>query len=330
MGHRPRLFRETMTIHEHLRKYFFMKWIITSDDAGRRLDIAMVPKLSLSRSQIQKSIKNHQLLLNGKEAVSHVKLRERDIVEYSENEPHLIHQGSESPAPKTPRIIDENDEYVVIDKPAGLLVHAVPHKRDETLTDWFIKTYPNQKNLFPDASRPGIVHRLDKDVSGLLLMAKNPRMLDHLKQQFKNRLVIKEYTALVHGEVKQEEGVIDFPITRSKTRSGAMAAKPRNQEGKSALTEYAVLEKFWHFTLLRVTIKTGRPHQIRAHLKSLGYPIVGDRVYALKKQKKILDMGRIFLQATRLGFHDRAEQLREYRLPLDEFLNRFLQTLKKK
>jgi len=238
-----------------------------------------------------------------------------------------------------PKIIAETSDYLVIDKPAGLAVHGGGNLKGPTLADWLINRYPKIKKVGDDPTRPGLVHRLDKDVSGLMVIAKNQKTFLHFKNQFKNREVNKEYIALVHGKIAPDEGIIDFPITRSQSgyKMAALPAKtedllsrrhPRGRDqgnidswfkSRQALTEFIVLKRFVNYTLLRVNIKTGRTHQIRVHFFALGHPLAGDDLYMTKKTKtknKKLNLGRVFLVADSLTFHDLKGEIQSFKINL--------------
>jgi len=238
-----------------------------------------------------------------------------------------------------PKIISETADYLVIDKPAGLAVHGGGNLSGPKLVDWLLRQYPDIKRVGDDLTRPGLVHRLDKDVSGLMVIAKNQASFEDLKRQFKDRDVNKEYLALVHGRLSQDAGVIDFPITRAKSgyKMAALPAhttdlltrpRPRTRDqgnidswlkSRQALTEFTVLQRFVNYSLLRVRIKTGRTHQIRVHLFALGHPLAGDQLYRTKKSKAQnakMSLGRVFLVADRLSFRDRQGQTRNFSLPL--------------
>lgn len=226
------------------------------------------------------------------------------------------------------KIIATEDDYLVIDKPAGLLVHPAPGKTEPTLTAELLAQYPTLAGIGDSDERPGIVHRLDRDVSGLMVVAKTQVMFLALKRQFQHHEILKEYTALVHGVLtpKQEHGIIDKPIGRH-GRTGRMAARTTSlDKDREAKTEYWVIKRFTHHTLLRVKIHTGRPHQIRVHLFSLGYPVVGDTLYRQKRIKSA-KIKRLFLHASKLGFNDLQKEYREYESPLPEELKLFYEAL---
>jgi len=201
-------------------------------------------------------------------------------------------------------IIYEDDDILAVNKPAGLLVHGTHNlKHEASLADWLVKNYPSIKDVGEDKSRPGIVHRLDKDTSGVLLIAKNQKAFEYLKEQFQNRKIKKKYIALVEGKVKGKKGIVDMPIGKSKsdfrkkTAGGVMTGKIRE-----AITEYKVLERFPGYTLVEVFPKTGRTHQIRVHFKALGHPLVCDKLYGLKTAACPFGLGRHFLHANSLEF----------------------------
>jgi 23S rRNA pseudouridine1911/1915/1917 synthase len=185
-------------------------------------------------------------------------------------------------------IIYEDENILAVNKPAGFLVHPAREgiSKPPTLVDRLIKNYPEIKNVGEDQMRPGIVHRLDKDTSGILIIAKNQSAFEFLKKQFQERKIKKTYIALVKGRVKNKKGIIDSPVKRyAKTRD--------------ALTEYKVLKRFQNYTLLEVLPKTGRTHQIRIHLKTIKHPVVCDKLYT-KKPDCPFDLKRHFLHALSL------------------------------
>lgn len=255
-----------------------------------------------------------------------------------------------NPSLTFPPIIFEDQDCLVIDKPAGLIVHGGPQISETTLADLLIVKYPSIKKVGDDPIRPGIVHRLDKEVSGLMVIAKNQASFSHLKNQFQEREIIKQYLALAHGSMEISDGEINFPIKRS----GAgyrMAALPINLEklwdrtrlknrdqgnldaqlqSRPASTTFHVIKKLINYTLLEVTIKTGRTHQIRVHFFAFGHPLVGDDLYSTKKTKlknKKLNLGRIFLVASRLSFKDLSGQQQNFSLKLPKELQVFLDKL---
>jgi 23S rRNA pseudouridine1911/1915/1917 synthase len=192
--------------------------------------------------------------------------------------------------------------------------------------DQVIAHYPKVKGVGSDQRRSGVVHRLDKEASGVLIFAKHDKALQHLKDQFKQRLTDKHYVALVQGKMLANNGSIDFPIARSANR-GRMAARPKSQTGKEALTHYQVIQHFTTSTLVDVEIYTGRTHQIRAHLFALGHPLVGDKLYT-RKGLKPTTLNRLFLHAKELSLTLPSGEKQTFSCPLPQELQDFLANLK--
>lgn len=298
------------------------KLTIKKQHSGKRLDKFLTDQLSeFSRSQIQKMIKEKKITVNKNSVTPHYPLKEEDIVviEQPPTEKDIL------PSPAL-NIIYEDENLLVVDKRAGIVVHHDSVHRSGTLVDALLKKYPFIKEVGDDPERPGIVHRLDKDVSGLLAVAKNQATFTHLKKQFQQRKVKKIYTALVHGVIAKNEDKIDFYIGR--TKKGKMAARPHEEGGKEAITKFEVMQRFTNYTLVKVIIKTGRTHQIRVHLNAYGFPVVGDKLYKPKKIKNKLELDRIFLHAVTLGFYDPDKQWQEFSSPLPEKLQNILNKLK--
>ncbi len=248
---------------------------------------------------------------------------------------------------KAPEIIYEDENYLVINKPAGLIVHGGPGIKEATLTDWLISYWPKIKSVGDDHSRPGLVHRLDKEVSGLMVVAKTQESFLDLKQQFKDREINKHYLALAHGQLEPASGEINFAIKRS-SRGHKMAALPLNTESllsrqrprgrdkgniegyfqaRPARTEFQVIKRFANYSLAEVKIETGRTHQIRVHFLALGHPLAGDPLYynkASQGRNRKLNLGRIFLVANRLSFKDLSGKLKEFEIGLPEELKKKL------
>lgn len=281
---------------------------ITKPEAGQRLDKFLNTQLpQSSRSQLQKRIKSGRVTVNGLIPTVHqfLKVGDRvaiDDVIVSARKPSEL-PTQPLPIPDIP-IVKDTTEYLIINKPAGVLVHDAPGKHEATVVDFVLRHYPDVAKIGEDPVRPGIVHRIDKDVSGLLVIAKTQDMFDHLKTQFKTRRVEKWYYALVYGRPQQPNGEIKFNIDRSSTADHKMAAVPSQERdrGKPALTEFEIIEPLGSYTLLRVRPRTGRTHQIRVHLNAYGLPIVGDQLYHPKKMKSSLTLDRIFLHAYHLAF----------------------------
>ncbi|MFH1254982.1 MAG: RluA family pseudouridine synthase [bacterium] len=311
---------------------------ITKQSAGERLDKFLISRLPhLSRAQIQKLIKRQAITINGIAVSQHCFLKPGGIINIDEN----FSSGEKIEEEKKPeknfankiKIIHETDEFLTINKPAGLAVHKA---NGPTLADWLVKKYPEIKQVGHDPERPGIVHRLDREASGLMIIAKTQAAFESLEKQFQNREIKKEYTALVHGKIAKDRDVINFPIKRA--RSGyKMAAMPATAKGepakggRSAETEFQIKQKFINYTLLKIKIKTGRTHQIRVHLSAYGHPIVGDNIYATAKtrtQNKKLGLNRVFLVADSLSFTGLQNNQISFKISLPQELKNILKIIK--
>ncbi len=312
------------------------KFIVQEKEQNCRLDKFLSGKLlNLSRSQIQKIIKKGGVTVNKKKELSSYKVKTGDAVIVMDLKVNDV-KFKKQPKPEAKlEIVFENKDYLIINKPAGLLVHSTDHIQERSVVDIILDKYPEIGKVGEDPARPGIVHRLDRDVSGLMIIARNQNFFDWIKEQFKKRKVEKIYTALVYGEISKDEDLIEFPIKRS-SRGGRMAALPigsRDPDARKAVTEFWVQKRFYHYTLLEVRIKTGRTHQIRVHLFAYGYPIVGDNIYNTKKtreQNKKINLGRVFLVARELSFYDLNNQKQKFKIDLPDNLRIFLKNIKQK
>jgi 23S rRNA pseudouridine1911/1915/1917 synthase len=283
-----------------------VRLIAEPSDAGKRLDNVLHERLpEFSRSRIQDWIKAKRVLVNGTlQRPSHT-VRPGDAIDVEPAElPPLRAEPEEIPL----TVLYEDDDVVAIDKPAGMVVHAGAGVHSGTLVNALLHRFGALSGV-GGALRPGIVHRLDRFTSGVLLVAKNDAAHQSLAAQFSGREVEKVYLALVHGNVKRDSGRIERPIARDPVRRTRMTA--RLAQGRAAWSEYHVLRRFDRFTLLEVRIGTGRTHQIRVHLSSIGHPVVGDTLYgAPKKVEGRPPLERFFLHAHRIRFRrpsDRRE-----------------------
>lgn len=300
---------------------------IDETHVGERVDTFLARTLEQSRSSIQKLIKAGSVFLNNTPAKTNARLEQNDVIEV----PELDRAHKPTKKTNTPllHIVYEDDDLMVINKPAGLLVHPVMDHTDEpTVVDALLEHDPAIAEVGEDPKRPGIVHRLDKDVSGLMVIAKTPTAYQHLKTQFQKRTVKKEYLALVYGNLPKDHDVITLKIGRSKTR-GRMVARPVSQEGKEALTEYEVVKRFKNHTFVRVAIHTGRTHQIRVHLRAIDHPLVGDELYKKSRMKHIrpIKLSRIFLHASKLTVQLMNGKKRTFEEPLPDELTSLLNML---
>lgn len=223
-------------------------------------------------------------------------------------------------------IIYQDPDVLVIVKPAGLLVHKVLGKEDEvTLADLLVERFPEIKGVGEKPERPGIIHRLDKDVSGLMVVARNQTAFEFMKKQFQDRTMKKEYIALVHGNLSKDEDTIRLKIARSREKA-RMVARPENQEGRDAITHYTVLDRWRNYDLVSIKIETGRTHQIRVHFHALGHPLVGDPLYKIRGIKT-KPLGRVFLHATKLTLTLPSGEVKTFESPLPAYLADILPTL---
>lgn len=232
----------------------------------------------------------------------------------------------------TPEILFENKDFLVINKPAGLVVHSDGKTEEQTLVDWLLANYPEIENvgeplILKDEiiKRPGIVHRLDRETSGVMIIAKNPESFEYFKNAFKDRMVSKTYNTFVFGSVKNDSATIDAAIARSKSDFRKWSAqRGARGEKRNAVTDYKVLKRFEvgneKFTFLEVMPKTGRTHQIRVHMKYINHPIVGDKLYG-GKHFEGLGFNRVALHSRKIVFNGPDGQGYAFEAPYpDDFL----------
>src|SRR6266496_2563484 len=278
---------------------------IDPSNEGERLDAYLASRIQeWSRARLQRLIDNEDVLVNGNAVKPSYKLQSHDEIEVELTVPGTLRFAAEE---MPIEIVYEDDVLLVVNKPAGLVVHPAAGIHSGTLANglaYHFQRLPSSSG----STRPGIVHRLDRDTSGLLVVAKTEAALEHLADQFRNRSVFKSYVALVHGRVEPEAGRIDQPIARDLSNRTRMAVV---RGGRSSLSLYRVRRHYQRFTLLDVELKTGRTHQIRVHFSWLKHPVVGDEVYGSGRDKTVIDpairshirkLRRHFLHAEQLGF----------------------------
>ena len=256
------------------------KYIVKSGEQGKRLDSYISSQNEkITRTTAQRLIEQGNILVNGKKQKVAYKIAENDVITVEQEEPKQI----ELKAQKIPiEIIYEDEDIIVVNKPKGMVVHPANGNPDGTLVNAIMDICKDSLSGIGGEIRPGIVHRLDKDTSGLLIVAKNDMAHVKMSEQIKNHEVKKTYIALVRGVIKENEATIDMPIGRSASDRKKMAV---TKNGKNAVTHIKVLKRYDKYTLLEINIETGRTHQIRVHLSHIGYPIIGDYTYSNGKNE---------------------------------------------
>ena len=300
------------------------KYIINSENENMRLDKALsILDNALSRSIIQKQLENGDVLVNGKREKASYKTKLNDEILMKEIEPKEI----ELKAQDIPiDIVYEDSDIIVVNKPKGMVVHPANGNPDGTLVNAIMNICKDSLSGIGGEIRPGIVHRIDKDTSGLLIVAKNDKAHINLSEQIKNREITKKYVALVRGVIKENFATIDMPIGRSDKDRKKMAVR---KDGKKAVTHFDVIERFDGFTYLDIKIDTGRTHQIRVHMAEIGYPIVGDMVYSNGKNPFRVE-GQM-LHAKSLDFkHPTTGKQMHLEAPLPEYFEEVLEKLRGK
>lgn len=311
-------------------------WTMTESDHKKRLDVFLSETMEdCSRSHAKKLVEAGAILVNGKTVSGHHFLKTGDVVTTASEEEKLEHAGKakkkhtthhattvsskdEAHAIGDLKIIKETNDWIVVYKPRGVLMHPDHKTPKGTLIDAVIAHAPQVAKVGEDPARPGIMSRLDKDVSGLVVIAKTQDAFDHLKRQFSQHHVSKTYTALVYGDMEVDEGDIRFRIGRSSSKARMAAFPEKSEHGQAAWTHYRVVERLPDATLLELQILTGRTHQIRAHLYALNHPVVGDALYKPKSVVRHIQSDRLLLQSVALSFEDPVTGERvSFQIPVD-------------
>ena len=284
---------------------------VDADRHRQRLDVFLSETVEgLTRSQAKKRIETGDVTVNGKPAAVHRFLNEGDIVEMKplsavvSDTRRTVAAAPRRESVMAMRIIAETPSWLVAFKPAGVLMHPTSKGETDTFIDAVIAHAPEVAKVGEDPAEPGIVSRLDRDVSGLVVVAKTQDAYEDLKRQFKTRKVDKTYLALVYGDVPQVEGDLKFRIGRSTTKARMAAMPKESNEGRAAWTHYAVEERLNGAALLTLHILTGRSHQIRAHLFAFNHPVIGDPLYAPRSAKRNITAPRLMLESIALEFDD--------------------------
>ncbi len=287
-----------------------MKIIVNNAIEGERLDKAAALKSGISRGLIQDMINDGHVLVNGKGEKNKYILKLNDVIEIIKREPKSLELEAKD---LNIEIVYEDDDVAVVYKPEGMVVHPANGNNEGTLVNGLLYEM-DINDTINDVKRPGIVHRIDKDTSGLLMIAKNDLALKSLSAQLKEHSCNRLYVALVYGEIAENKGRIDAPIGRDPLDRKKMAVVAG---GKEAVTNFRVLERFKGFTLIECKLETGRTHQIRVHMKYIGHPLVGDKVYG---PKRVIGETGQFLHAKTIGFvHPRTGEYMEFSHELPDY-----------
>jgi 23S rRNA pseudouridine1911/1915/1917 synthase len=296
---------------------------LVSGDEHRRLDVFISKQLGITRNYAQQIIRNSQI------SSGTAKLKPSSTV--SKTQEFFINLPPVESLELTPEyvpfeVVFEDRHIIVLNKPSGVVVHPAPGNWTRTLVHGLLFSYPDIS--CNNTSRPGIVHRLDAETSGLMVVARDSKAMERLQRMFQNKEIHKTYIALVNGNLSVTEGVINAPIARDPKNRLKMAVL---REGRDAVTEFRKLWSNKNYSLVLCRLITGRTHQIRVHFDAIGYPLVGDKIYGNKnKNEKTLDLNRVFLHSWKLDFqHPVIEKVMSFRCPIPEELKDTLKTIKK-
>lgn len=292
-------------------------------DTGDRLDVFIALKEnSLSRSQAKKLIDDECILVNGKKTKSSYNVQNGDIIKINIPKPKEI---AIIPEDIELDIVYEDSDIAIINKPQDMVVHPATDNTIGTLVNAMLYNF-SELSTISGKIRPGIVHRLDKDTSGLLIIAKNDNAHIALSRDLKNRDIKRVYRALVHGRVKSDCGIVDAPIGRNPLNRTKMSVTEKNN--REALTHYEVIDRYDGFTLLELRLETGRTHQIRVHMSHINHPVVGDPVYSTQRNQ--LGIKRQMLHAYKIGFkHPKNGEYMEFKKEVPDYFINILHKLEK-
>lgn len=293
---------------------------ITENQAGERIDRFLADSQDLTRSFLQKILKEGEVIVNGKSVKANYKLRKGDRIEFEipeAVEPDIV--AEDIPL----SILYEDADVLVVDKPKGMVVHPAAGHYSQTLVNAVMYHCKGELSGINGVLRPGIVHRIDRDTTGSIIICKNDMAHNEIARQLKEHSINRRYRAIVTGVLKDEEGTIEGAIGRDKKDRKKMAI---TADGKPAVTHYKVLQRFKHYTYVECVLETGRTHQIRVHMASIGHPLLGDEVYGRKSDKYKCE-GQC-LHAMTLGFHHpRTGEYIEVNAPLPPYFEHLLAVL---
>lgn len=299
------------------------QYTIQENEANIRLDkIITTLDNSISRTAVKRLIEENKITINGKTEKPSYEVKIGDIIQIEEDAPkdsHIIAQDIPID------VIYEDNDILVINKPKGMVVHPGNGNPDGTLANAVMGLCGDTLSGIGGEIRPGIIHRLDKDTSGVIVIAKNDRAHIEISNQIKNRETSKKYIALVRGVIKEDEATINMPIGRSKTDRKKMAVR---KDGKEAITHFKVLKRYDRYTLLELKIDTGRTHQIRVHMAEIGHPVIGDYIYS--NGKNDFNVVGQMLHAKKIEFvHPTTKEKVEFIAPLPEYFEEIIKNLDK-
>lgn len=304
-----------------MQEYHFQ---ITEELEGERIDKALTTLLdSVSRSYISKLIKENQLTVNGKPVKASYQVNTDDEIIFSlpaSQEPDI--QAENIPLD----ILYEDKEVIVVNKPKGMVVHPAAGHYSGTLVNALMYHCGSELSGINGVLRPGIVHRIDMDTTGSIIICKNDKAHNFIAEQLKEHSITRKYHAICYGNIKEDNGTINKPIGRHPNDRKKMAVNEKN--GKNAVTHYKVLQRFQNYTYIECQLETGRTHQIRVHMSSIGHPLLGDDIYAPGRKDSFHLQGQT-LHAKILGFiHPATEEYLELDAPLPEYFVNLLNKLK--
>ena len=299
-----------------------MKYIVSFKENGERFDKAVsLLNSELSRSYITKLIEEGRILLNGKQEKPSLKVKENDEIFIEE----LVDTKSDIKEEDIPLdVVYEDSDILIIYKPQGMVVHPANGHYSGTLVNALMFQADSLSSI-NGVIRPGIVHRIDKDTSGLLCVAKNDNAHHFLAEQLKDHTMAREYMALVRGVIKENSGTVEMPIGRDKKDRQKMAV---TKEGKPAITHFSVVERFANHTLVKCQLVSGRTHQIRVHMSAIGYPVEGDPLYAGKNYDKLYKDGQLLVAFKLKLIHPKTKKEMVFEIPLPEYFEKVLASLR--
>ncbi len=299
------------------------EFLVEEDEEGDRLDVYLLDQfVDMSRSYIQKIIKDKKVTVNGKVEKAKYLVKEEDKVVIEIPKPKILEVV---PQDIPIEIVYEDDDIIIVNKPQGMVVHPAPGNYEGTLVNAILYHCKGNLSSINGVIRPGIVHRIDKDTSGILMIAKNNNAHNCLAEQLKDHSITREYEFICHGVFKEDNITVDRPIGRNPKDRLKMAIVPN---GKRAVTHFEVLERFNGYTHVRARLETGRTHQIRVHAMSINHPLVGDPVYGPKNSK--IKLNGQALHAKKLGFiHPTTKEYVEFDSELPDYFQKLLEKLRK-